>query len=86
MLFNRVPTPRCAFELHFGLLINKLMRIYTPIKLELIRLTIKGNCQDTQYLNLIDTTHADVIEYIIQTFSAYMIKSKEFITTIDIRQ
>lgn len=61
------------------------MRIYTPIKLELIRLTIKGNCQDTEYLNLIDATHADVIEYVIKTFSNYMIKSPKFRTTVDIR-
>lgn len=61
------------------------MKIYNPIKLELIRLTIKGNCQDTESLNLIHTTHADVIEYVIKTFSAYMIKSPKFRTTIDIR-
>ncbi len=61
------------------------MQIYKPTKLELIRLTVKGNCQDTKSLNLIDTTHADVIEYIIKTFSAYMIKSPKFRTTIDIR-
>lgn len=26
MLFNRVPTPRCAFELHFGLFKIKTMK------------------------------------------------------------
>ena len=61
------------------------MEIYTPSKLELIRLTIKGNCQDTQYLNLVNTTHAEVIEYVIKTFSNYMIKCPKFRTTIDIR-
>ena len=61
------------------------MEIYKPSKLELIRLTIKGNCQDTQYLNLINTTHAEVVEYAIKTFSGYMVKNKEFRTTIDIR-
>jgi hypothetical protein len=61
------------------------MEIYTPAKLELIRLTIKGNCQDTQSLNLINTTHAEVIEYIIKTFSGYMVKCPKFRTTIDIR-
>lgn len=39
------------------------MKIYTPIKLELVRLTIKGNCQDTEYLNLQDTTHENAINY-----------------------
>jgi hypothetical protein len=61
------------------------MEIYTSTKLELIRLTIKGNCQDTQSLNLINTTHAKVVEYIIKTFSGYMVKSPNFRTTIDIR-
>jgi hypothetical protein len=61
------------------------MEIYIPIKLELIRLTIKGNCQDTEYLNLINTTHAEVIEYMIKTFSNYMVKCPKFRTTIDIR-
>lgn len=61
------------------------MEIYKPAKLELIRLTVKGNCQDTESLNLINTTHAQAIEYIIKTFSNYMVKSKEFRTTIDIR-
>lgn len=61
------------------------MEIYRPSKLELIRLTIKGNCQDTQSLNLINTTHGSVVEYIIKTFSAYMVKSPKFRTTIDIR-
>ena len=61
------------------------MKIYTPVKIELIRLTIKGNCQDTLYLNLIDTTHSDTIVYVIKTFSKYMIKNKDFRTTIDIR-
>ena len=50
------------------------MEIYRPSKLELIRLTIKGNCQDTESLNLINTTHAEVVEYVIKTFSAYMVK------------
>ena len=61
------------------------MEIYRPAKLELIRLTIKGNCQDTESLNLINTTHGNVVEYVIKTFSAYMIKSAKFRTTIDIR-
>lgn len=61
------------------------MEIYKPSKLELIRLTIKGNCQDTESLNLINTNHATVVEYIIKTFSAYMVKSAKFRTTIDIR-
>jgi hypothetical protein len=61
------------------------MEIYKPIKLELVRLTIQGNCQNTEYLNLINTTHAEVVEYVIKTFSNYMVKSKEFRTTIDIR-
>jgi hypothetical protein len=61
------------------------MEIYKPSKLEIIRLTIKGNCQDTESLNLINTTHAEVIEYIIKTFSGYMVKSSKFRTTIDIR-
>lgn len=61
------------------------MEIYVPSKLELIRLTIKGNCQDTESLNLINTTHSDVIKYIIKTFSSYMVKSAKFRTTIDIR-
>ena len=39
------------------------MKIYTPIKLELVRLTVKGNCQDTEYLNLQDTTHENAINY-----------------------
>ena len=61
------------------------MEIYRPAKLELIRLTIKGNCQDTESLNLINTTHAEVVEYIIKTFSGYMVKCPKFRTTIDIR-
>ncbi len=61
------------------------MQIYTPIKLELIRLTIKGNSQDTESLNLINTTHAEVVEYVIKTFSVYMVKSKGFRTTVDMR-
>jgi hypothetical protein len=61
------------------------MKIYKPTKLELIRLTVKGNCQDTESLNLINTTHAEVVEYIINTFSSYMVKSSQFRTTIDIR-
>ena len=61
------------------------MKIYTPIKLELVRLTVKGNCQDTQYINLIDTTHEEAIKYIINNFSEYMIKCGKFRTTIDIR-
>lgn len=61
------------------------MEIYRPTKLELVRLTIKGNCQDTEYLNLINTNHAEVVEYVIKTFSGYMVKSGKFRTTIDIR-
>ena len=61
------------------------MEIYTPTKLELIRLTIKGNCQHTEYLNLINTTHAEVVEYVIKTFYNYMVKCPKFRTTIDIR-
>ena len=61
------------------------MKIYTPIKLELVRLTVKGNCQDTEYLNLQDTTHENPINYIIKEFSEYMIKKPAFKTTIDIR-
>lgn len=61
------------------------MEIYRPSKLELIRLTIKGNCQDTESLNLINTTHAEVVEYVIKTFSVYMVKCPKFRTTIDIR-
>jgi hypothetical protein len=61
------------------------MEIYRPAKLELIRLTIKGNCQDTESLNLINTTHAEVIEYVIKTFSGYMVKCAKFRTTIDMR-
>lgn len=61
------------------------MEIYTPSKLELIRLTIKGNCQDTKSLNLINTTHAEAVEYLIKTFSGYMIKCPKFRTTIDVR-
>jgi hypothetical protein len=61
------------------------MEIYRPSKLELVRLTIKGNCQDTESLNLINTTHGNVVEYVIKTFSAYMVKSSKFRTTIDIR-
>ena len=61
------------------------MEIYKQSKLELFRLTIKGNCQDTESLNLINTTHAEVIEYVIKTFSGYMVKSSKFRTTIDMR-
>ena len=61
------------------------MEIYTPAKFELIRLTIKGNCQDTESLNLINTTHAKAVEYVIKTFSEYMVKCPKFRTTIDIR-
>ncbi len=61
------------------------MKIYIPIKLELIRLTIKGNTQNTESLNLIDTTHEDTITFIIKEFSKYMIKKPAFKTTIDIR-
>jgi len=61
------------------------MEIYIPTKLELVRLTIKGNCQDTESLNLINTTHPEVVEYVIKTFSNYMVKSAKFRTTIDIR-
>ena len=61
------------------------MKIYTPTKLELIRLTIKGNCQDTESINLIDTTHYEAVKYIIKTFSEYMVKNNAFNTTIDIR-
>ena len=61
------------------------MKIYTPIKLELIRLTIQGNCQDTQYLTLQDATHEEAIKYIIKEFSEYMVKTGKFRTTVDIR-
>jgi hypothetical protein len=61
------------------------LEIYNPVKLELIRLTIKGNCQDTESLNLANTTHAEVVEYIIKTFSNYMVKCAKFRTTIDMR-
>ena len=64
--------------------INK-MKIYNPTKLELIRLTIKGNCQDTESLNLIDTTHENAIKYVIKEFSEYMVKKPSFKTTIDLR-
>lgn len=60
------------------------MKIYTPIKLELVRLTLKC-CEDTQYLNLQDTTHENAINYIIKEFSEYMVKKPTFKTTIDIR-
>lgn len=61
------------------------MEIYRPVKLELIRLTIRGNFQDTESLNLINTTHAEVVEYVIKTFSGYMVKCPKFRTTVDIR-
>jgi len=61
------------------------MEIYRPIKLDIIRLTIKGNCQDTESLNLINTTHEEVVIYIISLFREYMVKSPKFKTTIDIR-
>jgi len=61
------------------------MKIYNPTKLELIRLTIKGNCQDTESLNLIDTTHENAIKYVIKEFSEYMVKKPSFKTTIDLR-
>lgn len=62
------------------------MKIYIPEKLFLIRLTIKGNCQDTQYLNLINTNHSEVVEFIIKSFASNMVKSSKFSTTIDIRR
>jgi hypothetical protein len=61
------------------------MKIYIPIKLELIRLTVKGNCQPTEYINLIDTTHELTIQFIIKQFSGYMFKCSKFKTTIDVR-
>lgn len=61
------------------------MRIHKSEKLELIRLTIKGNCQDTEYLNLIEATHKEVVEYLVKEFSEYSFKGKGFITTIDAR-
>jgi hypothetical protein len=61
------------------------MRIHKPEKLELIRLTIKGNSQPTEYLNLIDTNHKEVVEFLVKEFSEYSFKSKGFISTIDSR-
>jgi hypothetical protein len=61
------------------------MKIYIPIKLELVRLTLKCSCEDTRYLNLQDTTHENAINYIIKEFSEYMVKKPTFKTTVDIR-
>lgn len=61
------------------------MRIHKPEKLELIRLTIKGNCQDTEYLNLIEATHKEVVEFLVKEFSDYSFKGKDFVSTIDSR-
>jgi hypothetical protein len=61
------------------------MEIYRPTKLDIVRLTIKGNCQDTESLNLINTTHEEVVKYMINLFYEYMVKSPKFRTTIDIR-
>lgn len=60
------------------------MKIHTPTKQELIRLTIKQG-KETEYLNLIETTHEQTIKYIINNFSDYMIKNNKDKTTIDIR-
>lgn len=61
------------------------MKLHKPEKLELIRLTIKGNSQPTEYLNLIDTTHKEVVEFLVKEFAQYSFKGKRFISTIDSR-
>lgn len=61
------------------------MKIYTPVKLDLIRLTIKDK-KETKYLNLIDTTHEEAIKFCINTFSSNMFKSNEDKVTIDLRR
>jgi hypothetical protein len=60
------------------------MKIYIPIKLELVRLTIKDE-KETKYLNLIDTSHEEAIKFCINTFSNNMFKSNENKVTIDLR-
>lgn len=62
------------------------MKIHDKNKIKLIRLTIQGNCQDTEYLTLEDTCHSEVIEFVIQNFSHFMVKKPAFKTSIDIRR
>lgn len=62
------------------------MKIHDKNKIKLIRLTIKGNCQDTKYLTLEETSHSEVIEFTIKNFSNFMVKRPAFKTSIDIRR
>lgn len=59
------------------------MKIYGTEKQKIIRLTInKEKC--TEYLNLVETTHEDVVKYLQNLFKEYTIKKGDR-TTIDTR-
>jgi len=59
------------------------MKILTTEKQEIIRLTIKSEKQ-TEYLNLIETTHEQAVKYIQNLFKEYTIKKGDK-TTVDLR-
>ena len=59
------------------------MKILNNEKQEIIRLTIKTE-KETEYLNLIETTHEETFKYLINLFKEYSFK-KGNRTTIDTR-
>jgi hypothetical protein len=59
------------------------MKLYGTEKLKIIRLTINKE-KTTDYLNLIDTTHEEVVKYLQNLFKEYTIKKGDR-TTIDTR-
>jgi type III secretory pathway component EscV len=59
------------------------MKILTTEKQEIIRLTIKDS-KNTEYLNLIETTHEQAVKYIQNLFKEFTIKTDNK-TTVDLR-
>ena len=61
------------------------MKIHVPKKQEVIRLTIKQENQETEYLNIIEATQEEVISFITKNFAKNTLKDKDRRTTIDVR-
>lgn len=62
------------------------MKLYGTEKLKIIRLTIKtvDKSSQTEYLNLIETTHEQVVKYLQELFKENVVKKGDK-TTIDTR-
>jgi hypothetical protein len=59
------------------------MKIHNTEKIEIIRLTIKSE-KEIEYLNLIETTHEDVVKYLQNLFKENTVKKGDK-STIDAR-